>query len=60
MFWKGWGIGAAALNQQIDTAKEYDDAQEPANHKWDVLPYPIELPDDTPNFFVESHKLFVY
>ena len=59
MFRKGCSIRAAALNQQIYATEEYDDAQEAANHKWDILPYPIELPDNTPYFFIKSHIVFI-
>ena len=54
MLWKGFGIVATALNKQEQTNKEYDCTQNSAYAETNILTYGVELPDNTPNFFVES------
>ena len=53
-------IGAIACNKQIHANEEDDGTNDPADHKPDVLANGVELPDNTPYFFEESHIVYVF
>ena len=44
------------LNQQVHQTYEDDDTYYSTERKVNILLDGVELPDNTPNFFVKSHK----
>jgi hypothetical protein len=59
MLRKGFGIVATALYKQEQPNEEYDCSKHSANAETNILTYGVELPNNTPNFFVESHTIII-
>ena len=59
MLGKGFGIVATALYKQEQANEEYDCSKDSAQAETNILTYGVELPNNTPNFFVESHIIII-